>query len=379
MTKLLLVLLLALTSCTTHAHDTAAQLSHMVRSRIETHTRERLNFKSSREHKEANVGSKSTSRQLQAPVIGRTLLIHAEYQLQQLDPGTASYVQSIVGAAIQNVQSYLSLNTTSPPSPLLVTPVTYSQNACINANLETYLTGKNCSSPGYSPDFNASLPVADVRSPYCGPAKLNQSHILSESCLTGKGCQISDAGGPGLVTDYYLYVTSDVSGSCSANLGSGSATAAFGIPCFFDNYVGRPILGAFNICPIAFQVYTTSARLINVITHEMLHALGFNNALFPWFSSATDGTSDQIMQSIPASSTLKAAGMRNDYLVMISPTVKREARAQFNCPSLAGAALEDQGGSGSVGESISPFHSLISPLSLFYLYLAHHMHHIIQP
>lgn len=33
---------------------------------------------------------------------------------------------------------------------------------------------------------------------------------------------------------------------------------------------------------------------------------------------------------------------------VITPTVAREARAQFNCSSLDGAQLEDQGGSGSV-------------------------------
>lgn len=33
--------------------------------------------------------------------------------------------------------------------------------------------------------------------------------------------------------------------------------------------------------------------------------------------------------------------------LVISPTVVKEARAQFNCPNLEGAALENEGGSGS--------------------------------
>ena len=36
--------------------------------------------------------------------------------------------------------------------------------------------------------------------------------------------------------------------------------------------------------------------------------------------------------------------------MMISPTVVREARAQFGCPTLQGAPLEDGGGLGSEGE-----------------------------
>ena len=349
--KLLVVLILALSQAwASQATNEHAKLHHMVKERIKTHMREHLETKQSN----TAVGSMSPSRHLQAlPVIGgRKLLIYAEYQLQQLDPGTAAYVQSIVGAAIQNIQMYLSLNTSSPPGPLLVPPMYYGPYSCDEANKMTSLTGKNCSSEGFTPDFSTPLPPADVRSPYCGPARLNPSHSLNTSCLDG-ACQKSGSGGPGLTTDYYLYVTSDVSGSCNADLGSGSATAAFGIPCFFDSKVGRPILGAFNICPIAFQVYTTSARLINVITHEMLHAMGFNDALAPYFAAATNGNANLIMRNIPPSPTLQAAGKRNNYQVMISPAVVREARAQFNCPTLEGAPMEDQGGLGSAGEARS--------------------------
>lgn len=33
---------------------------------------------------------------------------------------------------------------------------------------------------------------------------------------------------------------------------------------------------------------------------------------------------------------------------VVSPTVRREARAQFGCDSLDGAQMEDEGGAGSV-------------------------------
>ena len=77
--------------------------------------------------------SKAPTRQLQ-PLTGRTLGIHAEYQLAALDPSTAAYVQSIVDAAIETIQSYLTLSTTSPPGPLLIPPIYYDQFNCDRAN-----------------------------------------------------------------------------------------------------------------------------------------------------------------------------------------------------------------------------------------------------
>lgn len=261
---------------------TLAQLQLQIQSRIETYTNQQPEVKNARSPLRAE-GS-TPSRRLQPNPVGRRLQIHTEYQLAVFDANTAAYVRSIVETAIQTIQSYLLLNTTSPPGPLLIPPIYYDQFNCFNVNAQTSRTGTTCASPGFSPSFSEKLSPNDVLAPYCGPALINKSHILDLSCLDGE-CQRSVAGGPGESTDFYLYVNSDVSGSCSVD-SSGSGVAAFALPCFFERRTYRPLLGAFNICPLAFKTSTSSERLVALVVHEILHALGFNYALFFAFTGA---------------------------------------------------------------------------------------------
>ena len=292
--SLLLLLPLRLTSSNSSPVTlTPSQLQYLVKERIETYRHQQPVVTSHQTHEPGAVGSNTPSRQLQPSFIGRKLLIHAEYQLSTLEPKTAAYVQSIVESAIETIQSYLSLNTTTPPGPLLLSPIYYSPQDCDRTNYYSTLTGSTCLSPGYSPAFNETLARNDVRSPYCGPAALlNKSHFLDPKCLNGE-CQTSVTGGLGVQTDYYLYITADVTpGICSVGT-SVSGTAAYALPCFLDGATFRPILGAFNICPLAFKTYTSSARLVSLVVHEMMHTLGFSNNLFFAFTGA-DGDASKV-------------------------------------------------------------------------------------
>ena len=275
---------------------TPSQLHYMVKERIETYRHQKPG--GTKSHQTHELGSDTPSRQLQPSSIGRKLLIHAEYQLSTLEPKSAAYIQSIVEAAIQTIQSYLSLNTTTPPGPLLIPPIYYSPQDCDRTNYYYPLTGSTCFSPGYSPAFNETLTRNDIRAPYCGPALLNKSNFLDPSCLNGE-CQKSVTGGLGVQTDYYLYITADVTpGICYVG-STVSGAAAYTLTCFQDNSATfRPILSAVNICPAAFKTYTSSARLASLVVHEILHALGFQDTFFYAFRGA-NGDASKVRRTWP--------------------------------------------------------------------------------
>lgn len=74
---------------------------------------------------------------------------------------------------------------------------------------------------------------------------------------------------------------------------------------------------------------------------QFIHLLGFTYSLFPLYINATTGT---LLQSVTESVT-NGNGLVTQ---VVTPTVVKEAQAQFNCPALTGAQLEDEGGSGSI-------------------------------
>lgn len=97
------------------------------------------------------------------------------------------------------------------------------------------------------------------------------------------------------------------------------------------------------MCPYALAG-SEPEQVAAVMLHEIVHALGFTNALFPLFIDPI--TTHQI----PITSIVKSATVGGRRVSrIITPTVVREARAQFNCSTLDGAQLEDEGGDGSAG------------------------------
>ncbi len=76
---------------------------------------------------------------------------------------------------------------------------------------------------------------------------------------------------------------------------------------------------------------------------QVLHALGFTSALF---SSFVDPAT---LLELPLSRVQRQVTLAGGRRVtrVVTPTVRREARAQFGCSTLDGAQLEDEGGSGS--------------------------------
>ncbi|GIL60242.1 hypothetical protein Vafri_14875 [Volvox africanus] len=151
----------------------------------------------------------------------------------------------------------------------------------------------------------------------------------------GTGCT-SYTGTNGDDTDMYLYITAVRNDDCE------SGAAAWAKPCLLDLGDNRPLLGAANVCPRALEVLNEE-QLTAVLTHEMIHALGFTDSMYN-LTRRPDGTLRPLGELVQSS---MVGNTRVQMLV--SPKVRDAARAHFSCPDLAGAQLEEEGSAGSAG------------------------------
>lgn len=100
-------------------------------------------------------------------------------------------------------------------------------------------------------------------------------------------------------------------------------------------------MGAANICPDVLLRHTVDTN-VAIIVHELMHSLGFSAGMFSMY--VDDAGAPRPKSTVM--STMQRGGRRVNVVTL--PTVVQEARAHFDCPTLAGAPLEDQGGEGSV-------------------------------
>lgn len=129
----------------------------------------------------------------------------------------------------------------------------------------------------------------------------------------------------------------------------------------------RPVAGYVNICPQSVSAKQSDIHsALATLKHEILHALGFSAGLYAFFVDAdgvplTDRDSrtgkppfDQETNMYMPSERVIKSFLRKDWQIsdgtidrrvtmMVTPKVVSEARRHFNCSSLEGAELEDQG------------------------------------
>eukprot|EP00758_Cryptobia_borreli_P015898 Tbor_TRINITY_DN6064_c1_g1::TRINITY_DN6064_c1_g1_i14::g.10475::m.10475 len=151
--------------------------------------------------------------------------------------------------------------------------------------------------------------------------------------LLSRGCQYyTRPGSYTLVSyaDYVLYV------SAAPTVGT---TRAWGGLCNYDE-LGRPVEGRANFGPkfIVWEdnVKDDQQRIVRTAAHEILHALGFLKKVWKNASSFLAGN--------PIATKIRRG---KKVLYFKSSKVVEKAREQFNCPSLKGPELEDEGGGGS--------------------------------
>jgi len=112
---------------------------------------------------------------------------------------------------------------------------------------------------------------------------------------------------------------------------------AAAMPIYIELDSGRPLIGLLNITVDThyFTLRRVEEYFSEVILHELTHSLGFLYTMFPYFPNGTNGTY----------TTEKIRGVERT--VIKTPKVLEVARKYFNCPTITGIELEDQGGMGS--------------------------------
>jgi leishmanolysin len=114
--------------------------------------------------------------------------------------------------------------------------------------------------------------------------------------------------------------------------------------CFIDpGFRNQPIAGVFEINSFYYDLTYTLEQHISLVIHELSHILGFDPELYPLFTKA-DGTAY-------TAGEISGTTVRRGKVVteIILPKVVDEARTAFQCATLTGVELEDEGGPGTVG------------------------------
>ncbi|XP_045509284.1 leishmanolysin-like peptidase [Colias croceus] len=167
-------------------------------------------------------------------------------------------------------------------------------------------------------------------------------------------------------TDFVLYVSALETERCRRGL-----TVAYASHCQQEAALDRPVAGHANFCPSELSTrYRDLPHVLSTVKHEMLHALGFSVSLFgfyrddngePLTDRRTDTGnppldeelqihkwSDRVVKNITRKKWMIRGGyMERNFHMIVTPRVVKEVRDHFNCSTLEGAELEDQGGDGT--------------------------------
>ncbi|KAL6745426.1 hypothetical protein V8C86DRAFT_1252337 [Haematococcus lacustris] len=279
----------------------------------------------------SRIAGSSPLPSIASPTPPAPLRISVEYQsVANLSPQIQANLMAITRTVMSVLSSYLMVRT-PVTGMLLASPMCYrvapNGHTC-RQYYPTFPTAEN-TSRGEDPELAT-----------CGLAQINPAHVLDLStCRPERPWQAPCRSQAGLASnvaaDMVLYVTSIQDDQCN------SGAAGWARPCLFDASTNRPVLGNANVCPYALMG-TDTDQLVAVLVHEVIHALGFTSSLYSLFIDPATN------QELPISNVVKTATVDGKQVSrIVTPTVAREARAQFGCPSLDGAQLEDEGGEGS--------------------------------
>jgi len=168
--------------------------------------------------------------------------------------------------------------------------------------------------------------------------------LLQVAPIVGDLALPADSYDGGIVlSDDYSVSNTDLVVFVTARPSSSSSTLATGIAIAMDSY-GRPIAGAVNFCPskIATTATVMNTKLMEgVALHEMIHVLGFSSDMFDSFVDGDGNTRANVIASTTSD--------QRPLAMLATPKVTAFVREHFGCASLAGAVLEDQGGTGTAG------------------------------
>ncbi|XP_022336666.2 leishmanolysin-like peptidase [Crassostrea virginica] len=200
----------------------------------------------------------------------------------------------------------------------------------------------------------------------CGDFLIPQNHL--DRCYyydqTTGHLRSSDQAGPGVANaDFILYVAASSSVKCQH-----AKTIAYAAHCQQEIVLDRPVAGYISICPNAVSTRSHDrTQLLSTMKHEILHALGFSAGLYAFFRDQNGMPltprspnnnkpyqihptykfyvwSDRVMKEVVRYGWKTANGRKDrNVRLIVTPAVQREARRHFNCPTLEGAEVENQG------------------------------------
>ena len=127
--------------------------------------------------------------------------------------------------------------------------------------------------------------------------------------------------------DFLLFLATDDTGN--------DGTLAYATACYLDKNTSRPTVGLAVFNP--YYLNPGSGKLDNDVAtyvHEVLHALVF---------------SSQLWKRFPKVNGMSQYYIEDGYHYLRGPNLLNTVRSHFNCPSLNGVPLEDDGGEGSKG------------------------------
>jgi len=177
----------------------------------------------------------------------------------------------------------------------------------------------------------------------CGEAVPNEDLYGSREVCSDdrpRNCR-TEQGGPGVSEQLVIYVTVDTARTCSDGNTVGEIASA--VQCTKSWKDQRPTSGNINVCPGTLQKAVENEvefnHLVDTLTHEAFHLLGFNPGLFTDFVDASGNPlgEDKVV--------------RRDYgkATLISPKVVAAAQDYFGCDTLSEVPLEPSGGVGTAG------------------------------
>jgi len=206
----------------------------------------------------------------------------------------------------------------------------------------------------------------------CGEWDVPEEHL--EACSTcdkdGRNCKTDKNRGKGLSdVDFVLYVSAQAADQCTENVAGQAETVAYAAHCQQEDELDRPVAGHTNICPNSIKKPARDIlSLTSTLKHELLHALGFSSSLFAFYRDKSgrpltareeDGKppinfdlqvrqwSESTIKVVERDWDVRGGTLKKKINLVVTPSVVREVRRHFNCSTLEGAELEDQGGDGT--------------------------------
>jgi hypothetical protein len=143
----------------------------------------------------------------------------------------------------------------------------------------------------------------------------------------------------GLDADLIIYVTASNEPS--------QGFIAWATSCLQDSVTRRPIAGQinFNLHYLKFEADKFEEQ-VDTTLHEITHILAFSGNLYRHFMKSFGSRESAGEANVFARDVLLRGAPRQ---IIRSPKVLETARKYFNCPTINGVEIENEGGSGSAG------------------------------